>query len=64
MERNHRYREKKYIHGECIGEGAFGLVYKSRVEDSNEEVAIKTFKKISDDGLSPGICREIAVSTY
>lgn len=60
MERNEK-RERKYTQGECIGEGAFGIVYKAKEKTTLKEVAIKTFKKINDDGLSLGICREIAV---
>ena len=52
--------EKKFQTNVRIGEGAFGVVYREK-DKNGDIVAIKTFKDTQDDGISFGICREIAV---
>lgn len=61
VKKGRKNSEKRYIKDQCIGEGAFGLVYKGIDEKLGTQVAIKTFKETKDDGVSFGICREIAV---
>ena len=40
---------KKYSVIGVVGEGAYGIVYKCKNKETNEFVAIKKFKEVTDD---------------
>ena len=61
--KTHSSVKDKYEFEYCVGEGAFGFVYKAKERDNPSQlVAIKVFKKAKEgEGISFTICREIAV---
>ena len=50
---------KKYSVIGVVGEGAYGIVYKCKNKETNEFVAIKKFKEVTDDLVKKTMKREL-----
>jgi serine/threonine protein kinase len=53
--------ENKYTKTEKISEGSYGVVYKGKVTETGEVVAIKKFKAITNEGIPVSCIRELHV---